>query len=169
MLCVLTNERPVLFEAGLILGFVIAVRLEGPTHVEDAFRKARKLLKFLAKTSSLAREFYDMLTSLLEAVNIRRSVRAKFGTTASQPVVERLVDSDFCQFLESKSRLSSQNSSETIPVEQREEHVSSEGDTFDNGSGGFDFQSDEWQLFESQVSGFLPFPTDSFNLFLDSF
>lgn len=51
--------------------------------VEEAFRQARKVLKFLARSSALAKKFYDMLSSLLEAVMMlrRRQLRDAVGSS----------------------------------------------------------------------------------------
>nr|POE72285.1 hypothetical protein CFP56_12161 [Quercus suber] len=164
-----------LFEAGLVLGFAMSVDATGHSDAEDAYRNARKVLKTLSKTSSLAKEYYDILSSLLQAINMYRRQKAKQGHPQSRHSVGRLLEFDIGRPLSQSMDAVGMGTTLSSP----EEHLYgpnpsefmlpvSDYDGSGNINPGFDYGSEEWLQFANQVSGFLPLNNDSLGSFFNS-
>lgn len=132
---------------GLILGFVLAARLDGDLYTEDAFQKGRKLLKHFSKTSPLSKKFYDILSSLSEAITMRRD-QITAERTDLDLGVQRLL-----QFGPSSVEPDFDTENTIAPLQDLETQ----------------FNGEEWDFFADQLNTFLPFPSDSFGSFLDQF
>lgn len=75
LLCIfikLTWFRAWIFAAGLVLGFSLSTPNEAKAETENAFMGARLVLKKLSNSSPQAKQYYDILTSFSEAINIYR-------------------------------------------------------------------------------------------------
>lgn len=64
--------RAIIFHAGLVLGFQIFARAAVDHDVEVAFQGARELLKAIGVASPQAAIYFDILTSLNNAIRVRR-------------------------------------------------------------------------------------------------
>lgn len=163
-----------LFEAGLVLGFAMSVDASGHSDAEDAYRNARKVLKTLSRTSSLAKEYYDILSSLLQAINMHRRQKAKQGHPQSRQSVGRLLEFDIGRLPSQSSSVAGVATQLSSPDDARYGPSANDlhptGDEFDgvDMNVGFDYGSEEWLQFANQVSGFLPMNNDSLGLFFDS-
>lgn len=61
-----------LFSTGLVLGFFLLVECEAPTRVRESFDHARTVLKKLARLSSQAEQYYDILCRVHIAIELYR-------------------------------------------------------------------------------------------------
>nr|POE74029.1 hypothetical protein CFP56_72333 [Quercus suber] len=162
-----------LFEAGLVLGFAMSVDATGHSDAEDAYRNARKVLKTLSKTSSLAKEYYDILSSLLQAINMYRRQKAKQGHPQSRHSVGRLLEFDISRpssrLLDPTGIASALGSPEEPIYGHSTNDFMITGDDFDGGNinSEFDYGSEQWLQFANQVSGFLPMNNDSLGSFFN--
>lgn len=93
----LTFIRALIFPAGLVLGFESFAKRNADYNIETAFHGAREILSFMATQSPQAAHYFEILTSLSNAVTERRgrvasSVRSRYVSRLFSFDSERNID-----------------------------------------------------------------------------
>ncbi|GAB7353464.1 hypothetical protein MBLNU459_g3923t2 [Dothideomycetes sp. NU459] len=79
-----------LFAAGLILGFSLYVLGDGRSDIDTAFAGLLEVLNRLSHSSPQAQQYFDILTSFMDAIEMRRRHLASNARQTNKPYVDKV-------------------------------------------------------------------------------
>ena len=147
----------------------MSAKVEHPFAVEKSFRKALEVLVFRAKASSIAKEYYTVMSSLLDAVTSRQVHTNPNVLPKSQPLLDQLFTFNTGQ--------PNQPTPSSIPQALDGGHFQQFAN--DNGHNDaysplcdvnreLDFGAFGWAQFADQVSDLIPLDKEALERFLNS-